>query len=294
MSPSEFLNIRQINVWDILDILLVWFVVYNLLRLLRGSRTKQMAFGLLALFLIQLFAERYQLVVLSRVIGSLFNIIPIAIIVIFQDEIRRVLASIGSNPFFDRRSVTRSSVLDNIFQAALKLSETETGALIIFEGNQRLGEYIESGTRMDAVPSTELLLDIFRPKSSLHDGAVIVSNSRLASAACLMPLSRNPNLPRHFGTRHRAAAGITEESDCLALAISEETGNITFFQKGQAYPVSEKTMSQLYEGYNELTLSESIDKIESLKQLSKETLAKTFHLSRKETASEPEKDKKAS
>lgn len=292
MSLSEFLNIRQINVWDILDILLVWFVVYNLLRLLRGSRTKQMAFGLLALFLIQLFADRYQLVVLSKVIGSLFNIIPIAIIVLFQNDIRRVLASIGSNPFFDRRSVTRSSVLDNIFQAVLKLSETETGALIIFEGNQRLGEYTESGTRMDALPSTELLLDIFRPKSSLHDGAVIVSNSRLASAACLMPLSRNTRLPRHFGTRHRAAAGITEESDSLALAVSEETGNLTFFQKGQAIPVSEKTISQLYEVYNSLTMSESIDRIESLKQLSKETLVKTFHLSRKEANSE--KDKKAS
>lgn len=173
-SLLEFFTVRP-QPQDILDILIIWFVIYQLFRFLHGTRTKQMAFGLFALFAAQIMADKFQLMVVSQTIGSLFSIIPVAIIVLFQREIRRVLASIGSNPFVSRN--TRSSVLDSIFNAALKMSRHSTGALIVLEGEQGLAELIEGGTRIDALPSTELLVDIFQPKSILHDGAVIISDS---------------------------------------------------------------------------------------------------------------------
>ena len=253
-SFLEYFQIRPVEFKDVIEIIIVWFVIYQLFCFMSGTRTKQMAFGLLSLFFVQILADKFRLVVLSKAIGSLFGIIPVAIIVLFQREIRRMLASIGSNPFASRS--TRSGVLDSIFQAALKLAGEKTGALIVLEGDQGLRELIEGGTRLDAVPSTELLVDIFQTSSLLHDGAVIVSQSRIASAACLMPLSRNPNLPRRYGTRHRAAIGITEDSDCIALVVSEETGTISFGHDGILYPVKDHTMSMMYETYNSLQVQE--------------------------------------
>ena len=265
MPITDLFGIREILFKDILDILIIWFVIYQLFRFMSGTRTKQMAFGLVALFFAQILAEWFELHALSKTIGSLFSIIPVAIIVLFQREIRRVLASIGSNPFSSR--TIRTSALDNIFNAALGLAKNETGALIVLEGEQGLRDYIESGTRIDAIPSTELLIDIFQPKSNLHDGAVIIAESRLASAACLMPLSRNSSLPRKYGTRHRAAIGISEETDAIALVVSEETGVISFTQNGEIYPVPEQNISKLYETYNSLMMPESREKIEILRSI---------------------------
>ena len=275
MSFLEFFNIRAINIQDVFDILIIWFVIYNLFRFMRGSRTMQMAFGLLALFASQILAEQFKLVVVSNIIGSLFNIIPVAIIVLFQDEIRRMLASIGSNRFFNKEAEAQTTELNNVFQAALRLSKSEIGMLVVFEREQGLREYIESGSRIDALPNTELLLDIFQPKSCLHDGAVIISNARIASAACLMPLSRNRDLPKHLGTRHRAAIGITEETDCIALVVSEETGRISFTENGAIYTLTDPNLSQLYETYSNLMLPEDHEKIESLKIFSKNALRRT-------------------
>lgn len=259
----DFFRIREVQPKDIIDVFIVWFIIYQLLKFLSGTRTKQMAFGLMSLFVAQILAEQFQLNVISKTIGSLFNIIPIAIIVLFQREIRRVLASIGSNPFSNKS--TRSSVLDSVFEASLALSQKEIGALIVFEGEQGLRDYIEAGHRLDAMPSKELLIDIFQPKSILHDGAVIISDSRIASAACLLPLSRNPHLPKHYGTRHRAAVGISEETDCVALVVSEETGRISFGYEGVIYPVREHHITKLYETYNSLLLPEGREKIEILR-----------------------------
>jgi len=270
----DSLTIPQLKISDIVDILIVWFVFYSLLRFLKGSRARQMILGLLALFLLQIAAELFNLISLSTLIGSLFNIIPIAIIVLFQEEIRRVLVSIGTNPF-NATVGARSSVLDSIFRAILKLSEKETGALVVFEGKHGLKTIIESGTRLDARPSAELLVDIFNHKSTLHDGAVIISNSRIASAACLLPLSHNSNLPKSFGTRHRAAIGVTEESDSIGLIVSEETGRISFTKDGSIFPVSEKNMSKLYETYNALAEEETMSGSRDLfKTISKGILSK--------------------
>ncbi len=264
----ESLRVPELKFTDALDILIVWFIFYSLLRFIKGSRSRQMVFGLLALFVIQILAESFNLLALSALIGSLFNIIPIAIIVLFQDEIRRVLASLGTNPF-NSAVGARSSVLDSIFRAAIKLSEKEVGSLIVFEGQHGLKNYIDSGTRLDAMPSGELLVDIFQNKSNLHDGAVIISESRVASAACLLPLSSNPHLPKSFGTRHRAAIGITEETDCVSLVVSEETGNISFTKDGEIYPVPEKNISKLYETYNALTSEDAGNAKDLLKPFSK-------------------------
>lgn len=267
MGFLNYFQIRQINFWDVLDICIIWFVLYYLFRFMRGRSTVQIALGLFALFATRFLAVKFQLVVVGEAIGWLFNIIPIAVIVLFQDEIRTVLASLGSNPFSLKTVGEDSTYLDNIFQAALTLSKDNTGALIVFEREQGLLSYMETGTRLDALSNTELLLDIFQPKSHLHDGAVIVSKRRLAAAACIMPLARGADIPKHFGTRHRAAIGISEETDCVSLVVSEETGRISFCEAGQIYTLGENSLIKLYETYNSLLMTDDKDRAESLRSI---------------------------
>lgn len=275
MAFLNYFNIRQINFWDFLDIVIIWSVLYSLFRFMRGRPTVQIALGLFALFLAKTLAELFSLVVVAQTIGWLFNIIPVAVIVLFQDEIRTVLASIGSNPFFNRNlSSTRSITLDHIFQSALTLSKSNTGALYIFERDQGLRTYMETGSRIDALPNTELLIDIFQPKNNLHDGAVIISHSRIAAAACIMPLARGQDIPKHFGTRHRAGIGITEETDSISLIVSEETGGISFAQAGKIYVLAERNLMQMYETYSKLRMPDGSEKKDNLKPLSKLTFRK--------------------
>ena len=259
-SFFDFSNYRAVTIWDLLDVLIVWFLIYYLFRFMRGRRTLQMAFGLLALFGARLLAEKFNLVVVSIAIGSLFKIIPFAIIVVFQDEIRGVLAKIGTNPFLTRAQGTQNPVLDSIFSAVLRLSKSRTGGLIVIEGRQGLRNYIEKGSRLEARVNTDLLIDIFNPKSTLHDGAVIISNSRIASASCIMPLTRSLSIPKHFGTRHLAAVGISEEADCIVIVVSEETGKISFAQNGKIFTMKSPTLSQLYDTYNNLLLPDGEEK----------------------------------
>lgn len=265
MGFLNYFQIRQINFWDLLDICIIWFVLYYLFRFMRGRSTVQIALGLFALFLTRFLAEKFHLIVVSEAIGWLFNIIPVAVIVLFQDEIRTVLASLGSNPFSLKTAGEDSAYLDNIFQAALQMSRDNTGALIVFEREQGLLSYIETGTRLDAIANTELLLDLFQSRSNLHDGAVIVSKRRLAAAACIMPLARGAEIPKHFGTRHRAAIGISEETDCVSLVVSEETGRISFCEAGQIYTLAENSLIKLYETYNSLLMTDDTDRAESLR-----------------------------
>ena len=255
----EFLNLRAIRFWDVLDILIVWFLIYSIFRFIQGSRAMQMALGLLALFLAQIVSIRLNLVVLSKIIGSLFAIIPIAIIVLFQDEIRRVLASLGRSPFARPKSAGSNEVLNVIFQAALDLAKKKVGALIVFEREESLKEIVDKGTYLDAVPSNELLVDIFQNKGFLHDGAVIISKSRIAAAACVLPLSGNPNLPRFYGTRHRAAIGISEETDCIALIVSEERGKVSLALEGEIYTLSKNSMSHFLEIYHSLVSTDDVE-----------------------------------
>ncbi len=247
------LQLRSIQFWDILDILIMWLLIYNLLKLIHGTRAMQMAMGIVALFVIQVAADFLRMTVLSKVVSSLFTIIPIAIIVLFENEIRKVLASLGRGPFVGLTQSSSDPDLDQIFFAVRYLAERNIGALIVFERTEGLKNYIEIGTVLDSVPSSELLLNIFYSKSNLHDGAVIISQDRIASASSVLPLSNRVDLPRHFGTRHRAAVGISEETDCVVVVVSEESGRITFVKNGEAFVPEDYSIAQLKNLFHELT-----------------------------------------
>lgn len=246
------LQLRSIQFWDILDILIMWLLIYNILKLIHGTRAMQMAMGIVALFVIQVVADLLSMTVLSTVVSSLFTIIPVAIIVLFENEIRKVLASLGRGPFFGLSQTSDDPDLDQIFFAVRYLAEHNTGALIVFERSEGLKNYIEIGNVLDAIPSSDLLLTIFDTKSNLHDGAVIVSQGRIASASSVLPLSNRSDLPRHFGTRHRAAVGISEETDCVVVVVSEESGRITFLKNGEAFVPEDYSIAQLKNLYSEL------------------------------------------
>lgn len=207
------------------------FLVYQFLVLIKGTRAAQMLAGAGVLMLALLLARRAPLTV-SHWIAD--NIVPYGLIlffVIFQAEIRHVLAKIGRSMNL-WSSASESESYDDLVMAANLFSQTQTGALIVVEREIGLRTYIESGVPMDARVSYDLLATIFRPSAPLHDGAVIIQRDRIAAAACFLPLSMNPVLSNQLGTRHRAAIGVTEETDAIAIVVSEETGQISLVQAG--------------------------------------------------------------
>jgi diadenylate cyclase len=212
---------------DVLDIALLTVVIYNLLLLIRGTRAVQMVLGILLVFGLYAASLWLQLTTLRTVLREVLFYLPFAIIVLFAGEIRRALASFGSNPFLAwfSGSATEELVSDLTLTAS-SLAARRVGALIVLERREGLKTYIENGVLVDAEVSYDLLVNIFEPGTPLHDGAVIISNHRVASAASFLPLSQNPELSRRYGTRHRAAVGISEETDALAIVVSEERGTI--------------------------------------------------------------------
>lgn len=219
---------------DLIDILAVALVVYNLLLLIRGTRAVQMLLGLLFLGLLYYISRVAALPTLQQILESLLIFLPFAIIVLFQHEIRRALASFGRNPLWGlAQHQTVEGTFNEIVLAATSLSSRRIGALIVVERLDGLRNYIENGIVLDAVVSYDLLTNIFSPDTPLHDGAAIVQNDRIAAAACFLPLTLNPELSKDFGTRHRAALGISEETDAVAVVVSEETGIISVAFDGQ-------------------------------------------------------------
>jgi diadenylate cyclase len=216
---------------SLLDILLVAVVIYQFLLLIKGTRASQMLVGVGAIAIVLYFARRGQLPVLTWFINNLLPYAVFALVVIFQAEIRHVLAKIGRLITFSGASSAAESY-DDLVMAASLFSQQKTGALIVLEREIGLRTYVESGVAMDAHLSYDLLATIFRPSAPLHDGAVIVRQDRIAAAACFLPLSMNPVLSNQLGTRHRAAIGITEETDAIAIIVSEETGQISLAQGG--------------------------------------------------------------
>jgi len=277
MEFLENLTNLQLSVWDILDILIIWFIIYSLFRFLRGRRTMQMAVGLFALFTARFLAEWLNLVVVHQIISSLLNLIPVAIIVLFQDELRRILTSLGTTSFLIREEETDKTILEKVFQAAINLARNRVGALFVLENEQGLVSYSETGTRLDALVSTELLVDIFNPKSNLHDGAVTISHDRIAAAACILPLTRSSTVPKRYGTRHRAAIGVTEEADCTVVVVSEETGKISFTKGGQIFTMEEDSLPILMETYTRLQQTEGEERTESIRTLTKKPHRKRRH-----------------
>ncbi|HEX8474299.1 MAG TPA: diadenylate cyclase CdaA [Pyrinomonadaceae bacterium] len=222
---------------NLLDIALVFLIVYAVLKLVRGTRAAPMAAGIAALLLLKWLAVKYELAALDFVLSGALLYVGVAIIVLFQSEIRQALITFGNRfrmPFLLRhRGQFGEGVYDEIVLAATTLASTKTGALIVIERSVGLKNVTDGGVQMDAELSYDLLVTIFNPTTPLHDGAVVVRGHRVAAAACFLPLTLNPYLSKDLGTRHRAAIGITEDSDAVAVVVSEETGLISFVQAGQ-------------------------------------------------------------
>lgn len=233
MTPSVvWSHISTISVISVVDIVLVAILIYQFLALVRGTRAAPMLMGVATLGLAFYFARLGELRTLNWLLSTLLPYIVFALIVVFQVEIRHGLANLGSRISLMRSSSSVADVYDDIVLAANLFSQNQTGALIIIEREIGLRTYIESGVSLDARLSYDLLATLFRPSAPLHDGAVIVQRDRIAAAACFLPLSMNPVLSTQLGTRHRAAIGITEETDAVAVIISEETGTISIAVAG--------------------------------------------------------------
>jgi diadenylate cyclase len=226
MSPAEFtFTFPSFGFTALLDILAVAVVIYQLLQIVRGTRAAHILIGILTVAIVYQVAVRAHLEALRSLLSSLAPYSAIAIIVLFQSEIRRTLARLGRKRLFG--GYERPHSTDEILLALTSMSRDKVGALIVLERDIGLRTFIESGVRLESHISRDLLLSIFLPGTALHDGAVIIQKDHVAAAACFLPLSVNPMIAAKMGTRHRAGIGITEETDCLALIVSEETGAIS-------------------------------------------------------------------
>jgi diadenylate cyclase len=218
---------------DLLDILIVAFIIYRGLLLIKGTRALQFVIGLAVVFFVFYLSRTLDLYTLGWILNNFVGAIAIVIVVIFQNEIRRVLFSLGRNPFLGKLSyVEETHFYDELSNACAILSKKKTGALIVIEREAALGEFLEAGIKLDADVNAELLISIFQVVSPLHDGAVIIVEGRLKAASCVLPLSTRDDISKDMGTRHRAAIGITEVTDAIAVVVSEETGRISLSAGG--------------------------------------------------------------
>jgi len=231
---TALLRRPPIGWWDLADLLVVSVLVYEVLKLIRGTRAVQMAAGASIIVALYYGSHWGHLETVNWLIRNLFGYVVFAVIVLFQSDIRRALAHFGRAPFFRifSRNVEVEESIEELAVAASLLSSQRIGAIIAIERQIGLRNYIEGGIRLDAVLSYDLLQSIFLPSSPLHDGAVIVQENRVAAAACFLPLTVNPKLSKTLGSRHRAAIGLTEENDAVAIVVSEETGRISIVVDG--------------------------------------------------------------
>ena len=211
---------------DLVDILLMAFAVYWLLLLLRGTRAAQMVLGLLILVLVWLLSRQLDLRVTGFILDGFAPVLALILVVIFQADIRRALTRVGRG-LFTGAPRQEAQAVEEVVRASHSLAQRRVGALMVIEREVGLDEYLELGTRIDSELSRELLVALFLPYSPLHDGAVVIREGRVAAAGCILPLALQSNLPSTLGTRHRAALGITDETDSIAVAVSEETGRIS-------------------------------------------------------------------
>ena len=223
----------EFSIIAVVDILLVSFLFYKLFQLIRGGRAFHMVVGTMLLVLLFFASQWAELTALNWLLRNTLAYVGFAVIVLYQQELRRGLANLGRAPLFRFLNPRASKgTLDEIVFAMLTLAGRRMGALLVLERDIGLRSYIEGGIILDAVVTYDLLLSIFNPKSPLHDGAVIIQGDRAAAAACFLPISINPQLSKKLGTRHRAAIGITEDTDAVAIVVSEETGLVSFVNDG--------------------------------------------------------------
>lgn len=239
---------------DIIDILIVSYVVYKLIMLLRGTRAIQFMKGILVVVVAWGLSYLFQLTTLQWMMKQMIDTGLIAIIIIFQPELRRALEQLGRGKLFTRSTIvgedqSTNQLISEVIRAVNHLAKRKIGALIVFEKETGLSDYIESGTMLQSQVSAELLINIFTPNTPLHDGAVIIRNNLIVAAACYLPLSENPFISKELGTRHRAAIGTSEVSDALCVTVSEETGQISLSMNGHIVRdiKDESLISKLFE-----------------------------------------------
>jgi len=218
--------LKQLRWQDILDILLVALILYRGLLLIKGTKAAQMLVGLGVLLLAFLFSGYLQLYTIDWLIQSLWAQIVLALIILFQPEIRKALAQMGEARFLTFSSAEESRSVEEILRTSVSLSNRKVGALIVIERETSLNDFIEMATILDAKVSHELLLSVFNPASPIHDGAVIIRGNRVIAAGCFLPLTLSSGFSRALGTRHRAGIGLTEETDAVVIIVSEENGSI--------------------------------------------------------------------
>jgi diadenylate cyclase len=221
---------------DLLDILVVAFITYQLLLLIREVRANRIVLGFGILFLIMVIAGQFHLGTLDWLLSSLGPFLLIAFVVVFQPDLRRIITQIGRGGLWGGVFQPDAMLFKHITSAVQNLVKSRRGALIVLEREDSLQSVLETGTKIEADITTELLITLFIPHSPLHDGAAIIREGKIAAAGCILPLSMNPNLSKAYGTRHRAAVGITEETDALAIVVSEETHTISFAMAGKITP----------------------------------------------------------
>jgi len=230
----DFFSNLRFDLLSIIDIALVSYITYRILLLMRGTRGAQMTYGIIVLLLFYYVTRFFQLAAVQWLLTNLLTYLVFAIIVLYQSEIRRGLADIGKTPLLARhRRGAGKEGFEEIILAATTLASKKIGALVVVERDIGLRNYAESGIALDAVLTYDLLVTIFSPNTPLHDGAVVIQHNRIIAAGCFLPLTLDPYLSKELGTRHRAAIGITEETDAVAVIVSEETGIISAAVSGK-------------------------------------------------------------
>lgn len=229
--------VLKFNLSSVIDIAIVAFVMYRLMLLIKGTRAVQLIKGLIVLFVITALSSLFNLNTANWLLRQAMTALLVALPVVFQPELRRALEKLGRGRFLSTTTMTHSEtdpskVIAEISRAATLLSKNKMGALMVLERETGLEEYIDTGVKIDGLVSAEFLVNIFIPKTPLHDGAVVIRRERVAAAACFLPLSENPTLTSDLGSRHRAGIGITEHSDAVAVIVSEETGSVALAVEG--------------------------------------------------------------
>ena len=246
--------VASMRISDIVDILLMAYIIYKAIGFMKDSRAGQLAKGLIILFLIYFVANWWNLTTMKWILSRFVNYIIIAIAIIFQPELRRILERVGHTKLVgtqsDLSAEPMENCIDKVCRAAGSMQESRTGALIVFERSTQLGEIIDTGTVINAYPSVSMVGNIFFPKSPLHDGALIIRDGRLYAAGCILPLTQREDISSQLGTRHRAAIGMTENSDAVVLVVSEETGIISIVSNGK-----------IQRNYNSMSAAEELRKL---------------------------------
>lgn len=233
LLPATFSDLPQPTITSAIDVVIVAILIYQFLMIIRGRRAVHVFLGICVLGMIYVVAVWAKLELLRTILATLVPYTPIALIVMFQAELRRALARLGRRPFLGISQLERRELSQEVVLAVARLSQNKVGALIVIERKIGLRTFIESGVSLDATVSRDLLCSIFHPGGTLHDGAVIIQGDRISAAACFLPLTTNPLLVTELGTRHRAALGISEEADCIAIVASEETGKVSVAMFGE-------------------------------------------------------------